>query len=298
MLLGFTDFLDAREKAIVILLACFVVWVIWKADVRSSFAQVLRTLASWKLITLFGSAAAYSALVVLGLQEVGVWHSSSFKETLYWFFGTGVILVANSTEAASDPLYLRKLLRQAVKLTILVEFLVAFYVFPLLVELVLIPVVTIVVFLNLVAESDPKLTPARRALNAFITGLGFVVLAIVAIRAISDPDHLFTRANGEELLVAPVMTLALIPLLYAWALICGYEQLFVRVKFFRRKDRPFPGSVRWAILRACHVSFGRLTRFSNSFTGRLHGLQTDADRAEMIADFRANERQRRGRKRD
>lgn len=294
MLLGFVDFLDSREKAIVFWLVVVLALLLPKPDVHSSFGQVVRAFASWKLISLFGSAAAYSALVVLGLRALGLWHFSSFKETLYWFFGTGVILVGTSASAVQDSEYVPKLLRQALRLTILVEFVVALYVFPLLLELVLIPVVTVVVLMNVLAESDPRYVQIRKLLNGFITGLGFVLLVIVSIRALDDPVRLFTRDNGEELLIAPVMTLALLPLLYGWALVSGYEQLFFRVTFFSEKERPFPRGARRAIFRACGLRLGRLTRFSKAFTGRLHGLQTQDDLSALVAEFNESERRRPG----
>lgn len=293
--LAFIDFLDSREKAVGIWLVVAALWLLPKVGL-GVFGPVLRSVASWKLLTLFGSGVVWAALVVLGQREVGLWDCSLLKETIYWYFGTAVVLLGNSTSATTNPNYLRRLVGQALRLTLLVEFLIAFYVFPLLVELIVVPVVTLAIMLTVVAESDPKFASARRALNFLITAVGLVVLSVVAVRAISEPDELFTRANGEELMLAPILTGTLIPLLYAWALVCGYEQLFMRAKFFSGKDRPFPRGVRRAIFRACGLSLGRLTRFSKSYTGRLFGLQTQGDLQALISDFEDSEQKRRGKK--
>jgi hypothetical protein len=124
--LALVDVLNAREKAILLWLVAIVAFAAIKSDgLGSSFWGVLRALASPKLLLLFGTAAVYSgALVFLG-NEAGFWHTSATKATVYWFFGTAVILVGNATQVSpDDPAFVRKLLRGSLKLTILVEFLV------------------------------------------------------------------------------------------------------------------------------------------------------------------------------
>src|SRR6266542_226230 len=88
--LAVLDFLNSREKALVVwLVAIFAFAALKSGDLGSSFLGVLRVLCSSKLLLLFGSAALYSAaLVVLG-RELGLWHTSAIKATIYWFFGTG-----------------------------------------------------------------------------------------------------------------------------------------------------------------------------------------------------------------
>jgi hypothetical protein len=115
--LPLVDVLNAREKAILLWLVAIVVFAAIKSDgLGSSFLGVLRALAAPKLLLLFGAAAVYSsALVFLG-KEAGLWHPSATKATVYWFFGTAVILVGNATQVSpDDPAFVRKLLRGSLK---------------------------------------------------------------------------------------------------------------------------------------------------------------------------------------
>jgi hypothetical protein len=61
----------------------------------------------------------------------------SCEGTAYWFFTGGVILIGRAVSDAkpSDPGFYRKVLRDAIRFTILIEFLVNLYVFPFAVEL-------------------------------------------------------------------------------------------------------------------------------------------------------------------
>ena len=191
-----------------------------KSDgVGSSFLGVLRALASPKLLLLFGSAALYSSALVVVAKEAGLWQTTTAKATVYWFFGTAVILVGNATQLSpDDPAFVRKLLRGSLKLTILVEFLVNLYVFPLVVELLLVPLLLLFVGMQVVVEHEPNMVQARRVVSWVLGTIGVGLMLYAALRALGDWGGFWTRENAEDFVVAPVLTLALVPFLclVAW----------------------------------------------------------------------------------
>jgi hypothetical protein len=218
--LALVDVLNAREKAILLWLVAIVAFAAIKSDgLGSSFWGVLRALASPKLLLLFGIAAVYSgALVFLG-NETGFWHTSATKATVYWFFGTAVILVGNATQVSpDDPAFVRKLLRGSLKLTILVEFLVNLYLFALVVELLLVPLLLLFIGTQVVAEHEPNMAQVRKIINGVLATIGVGLMLYVAGRALGDWGGFWTRENAEDFVVAPVLTLALVPFLclVAW----------------------------------------------------------------------------------
>jgi hypothetical protein len=98
--------------------------------IGSALWNLVRAFCTPKLVLLFGSAALYSVGVVLLASRLGLWHRTAFRETIYWFVGTGLILVGSATSAAPDERLLRTILRGAVAFTIIIEFAVSFYAFP------------------------------------------------------------------------------------------------------------------------------------------------------------------------
>jgi hypothetical protein len=218
--LAVLDFLNSREKALVVWLVAIVAFAALKSDgLASSFLGVLRALCSSKLLLLFGSAALYSAALVFLGKELGLWHTTATKATVYWFFGTGVILVGRATQVCpDDSAFLRKLLRGALKLTILVEFLVNLYVFPVAIELLLVPLILLLIGMQVVAEYEADVAPIRKVINGMLGTIGVGLMLYVAVRALGDLGVFWTRENAEDFLVAPVLTLALVPFLclVAW----------------------------------------------------------------------------------
>jgi hypothetical protein len=175
----------------------------------------------------------YCGGVVVLAAWMGLWHTTALKETVYWFVTGGVVLVGRAVTHAkpSDPGFYKNLLRQAVLFTILIEFLVNLYVFPFLIELILMPIMLLFIGLQVVAAYDPAHAPARKVIDGVVATIGFILLGYAAAAAIRDSSGLFTRENAETLLIAPALTFAFVPLLWAWGWISRREQENLRRRF-------------------------------------------------------------------
>jgi hypothetical protein len=215
--LAFVDFLNSREDAAVIWLAAIIAFVVYKSDggILTSFWDLARTLFP-KLAILCGSAAAYCAAVVFLAAKAGLWHTTALKETVYWVFAGCFMLVGRAVhERQGGWRYLRKLLGSAIRITIVVEFVVNLYVFPLLVELILFPVLLTLLVTQDADKYDPSKRDAARFANTAIAYLGVLALTYVGVSAATDLDGLLARENAESLLVAPALAVAVVPFLYA-----------------------------------------------------------------------------------
>jgi hypothetical protein len=214
VVLAFLDFLDSREKAVLVWTLLAFAWAVIEVDgFLASLGGIFRILCG-KLLLPFVLLASYCAGVVIAAQALGLWHTTAIKETVYWFFGTAVLLVGRAIESASNPNWARKILRPALRLTLTVEFLVNLYVFPFGVEMVLVPFVVLVVLVEAVAALDPAQAPAQRFSSGVITTIGFGLLAYVVVSVLSDLSGFLTRENAEDFLLAPALTLASFPILF------------------------------------------------------------------------------------
>lgn len=156
------DFLNSREDAILFWAVASVGYAAYKdpQGVGGAFGGVLSALLQPKLLLRFGSALLYSAAVVYAAEEVGLWHTTALKATIYWFFGTGVVLVGEAITrgARSDREFLRRVLRRVIAVTVIVEFVVNVYALPFAFELV--GVLVVFVGMQVVVKHDAS-TPPR-----------------------------------------------------------------------------------------------------------------------------------------
>lgn len=234
------DFLNSREDAILVWTIVIVAFAVSKKPrgIGSSFLAVLKTLLDAKLLLLFGSLAVYSGLLLYGAKEFGLWHGadSGFKAAVYWFVGTGVVLAGEAVMRArpDDAYLLRRVFNRVVGVTIFIEFIVNVYALPLACELVLAPVAVLFVVLH-DASADPR---TRALIDGVILAIGTLYLVHFLVRAVGDLDGFLTRERAEDFLVGPVLTLALIPFLYALAWVSRREQDNLRKRFRSASNSP------------------------------------------------------------
>jgi hypothetical protein len=227
------DVFNNREKAVAIwaLLVLGLAFNKNGRDIGASLYATLRALLQPKLLLLFAAAAAYSTIVTLAGAKVGLWHLDDLKETVYWFIGTGAIFVGQAVGSPNDPALVRKVIRRTLRFTVLLEFFVNLFVFPLWAEILLVPVVFLLVAMQAVASGDANLDAAKPVIDSAL-GVVSIVLLAWAIFSVGHDVHAFlSRHTVERLWVPAGLSLALIPFLHAAARYSQWELTRVRAQF-------------------------------------------------------------------
>jgi hypothetical protein len=233
------DFLNSREDAIVLWAVALLGFVLYKnpREVGGSMLAVVRAALHPKLLLLFGSALAYSAVVIYVATELGLWHRPALKVTVYWFVGTAIVLAGSAlTDGARDrQAYLRKVLRRVLAVTIVVEFVVGVYSLPLVLEIALVGAAIVFTGVQVVAQHDPKTPPiTRKFIEGVLVAVGLVWFGYFVVRVATDVSGFLTRENAEDFFVPPVLTLALVPFLLGAPWLSRREQENLRRRFEAR----------------------------------------------------------------
>jgi uncharacterized membrane protein (DUF4010 family) len=92
------------------------------------------------------------------------------------------------------------------------------YVFPLAVEFLLVPLLFLFIGMQVVVDHEPNMGQVRKVINGVLGTIGVGLMLYVAARALGDWGGFWTRENVEDFVVAPALTLALVPFLclVAW----------------------------------------------------------------------------------
>jgi hypothetical protein len=140
--------LNNRELAALIglgVLAAFVLWQPSPGKVIKSFGAVVATLATPKLLVPLVTYAGWLVGGIWVADRVGLWDSGLLESTLLWAIFSGIGLYFSFTKALQQEAFFKSSLRATVGVSAFVELLVSFKSFPLVVELVAQPVVTLLV---------------------------------------------------------------------------------------------------------------------------------------------------------
>jgi hypothetical protein len=238
--------LNNREWASLIWLVALAAFVLRDREVRSSVGQLVRQLFGWKLLVPILGLVAWSVAVVWVGAQVGLGNSQLIKDSVLWF-GTALALLFGLGKSDKDRHYFRKSILRIFGISAVIVFALNVVVFPLVVELMLVPVLTffttLVVFVDL-SDEHAELRGPLAWLNAV---MGFVLVGFSIWWLARNLNSVDPGTEALRFALPLWMTLLAIPYIYVFVLAAAYESAFIRVDFtsagMREKRR-----AKWALL--------------------------------------------------
>ena len=251
-----TNTFNNREIALIIYLIIFLIWTLFQQKIRKSLCVLFKTLTNkWILIS-------YVLLILYGFTYINLWDFSLFKDSIYWTFGVGFIIMMNSDKAIKNDYYFKNMLINNLKLILILEFLVNLYVFNLIAELILMPIVIFMTMIQSYSEVYNEYSKVKKLMNNIFTflGIGYFIFAIYKI--VIDFKEFASTDNLRAFLFPIVMTIIFIPFAYLYALLMHYQSFFVRLKFTIKNDKQLIKYAKRKTFRMCNFSLSKLKKLS------------------------------------
>jgi len=249
--------LTTREIAIAAWVLVASIWLLSKRTIRRSLIDVARAVLALKILAWFGVLLLYNSGVILALWAVGVWSPVLLKDTVLWFFFVGIALGFRSATTAQDARLFSSVLKDSVKIVLVMEFLANTYTLPLIGELLLIPFVALLAMVDAVAHADSKTSQAAKLTTPLLAAAGLAVIGFSISKAIADFGTLWSVDSLTRLLLPPGLSILLIPFVCAVALYTSYEQLFTRLRVGLDVGGPVERYARRRILSSCRLNLGK-----------------------------------------
>ena len=142
--MDYYNFLSNRETALLIWFFVGLLIIAFYKSLRKPFGKVVVAFFKKRVLILFLLLFLYVFIIVYVLYILRYWDSSVLKDTLLWTFGLAIISLFrfNDMKYFSD---LKIMLRDAVRWTIVIEFIANFYTFSLIAELIVQPFILLMV---------------------------------------------------------------------------------------------------------------------------------------------------------
>ena len=212
--------MNAREIASVVWLGGFLTWAAaTMPDARAAFLQVVKAFVQPKVVGPVIVLAAWTAGLCALASTVGLWMTDVLSDTAVWFLTVGMAFYFSLDKVAEDG-WIGRTIRRAVGTAVFVEAFVNLRVFSLPVELVLVPVVTFIVLLGVVAERDDEHRAVHRLVQGVLAIIGVLFVVYVVVSLIGDPKP---GETSRKLLLPVWLTISAMPLIYLVGLWSAYE---------------------------------------------------------------------------
>jgi hypothetical protein len=266
-----------REVATAIWLVIICVLLLLKADVRASVTKVIRAFFAKPIVVSMGLMFLYNVIVIAGLNFWGFWNISFLKDTVIWFLFAAIPLTLSFASSKEEVNVFRKILVENFKALIVVEYVVATYTFPLLVELMLFPVLLFIGLLDVVAKSDKKYVALARITSVTLPVLGLGILFFSIYGAAMDYQNLFSLGTVFSLFLTPMLSLLFAPFVFFLVLYARYESLFVLLNMGSKKPANIKGYAKRQIIKRLRLSLKGIREFHRSNGRKLIQVKTKDD---------------------
>lgn len=255
--------LNNRELATLIWLGVLLLYAVTQSGVRSSLSALVRTLVHWKiLVPLLLLVANTLAAIAVGAR-VKLWTSALIPDSVYWFFGSALVLFLNLDRSARESHFFRSVIAGTLGLTVALEVFMNLAVLGLPWELGLQPVLFLLTGVSVVAATKPEFEPARK-LVAWLLGLLGLMLAVYVVSHVISHWSAFDQLGTARQLALPFwLTLAVLPLIYVLSLISQYEMTFLRLDWHGEKD-----ARKWRIKLALFLTLRGRVRAVGGLSGQ------------------------------
>lgn len=280
-------FFNTREIAVAIWLFVVLVWGMTKGHVRQSMKALAVQFFHYRILISYLLAVGYSAGGVYLFSRLNIWTSAQLKDTILWciFIIIGTMMEINKVNENKN--YFKDSLKENLKLSILIEFIIGVYTFSLLTELILIPITTLITGMQIFSGKDQKYRSLQKFLSSLMFLLGLFVLGYTIYEITLHIRKFASFDTLRDFILSPLLALWFLPFIYIMSLYMTYESYFIAMQF-RIKDRKLLTFSKWQALFRFNTNTSGFERWKNRlFIG---SIETKEDVIHSIEEIKRLQR--------
>jgi hypothetical protein len=280
--------LNNREWALLVLLAGFGAWALWRnPELRSSLRDLARAALQVGIIVPVLLMVAYVCGLVLVGRRLGLWNPSLIKATVTWFLVSGLVILMNAvTERGKERRFFLRTALQTLELTVFVEFFINLVVLSFPAELVLQFVLIWLVMFSVFTAGEERYRIVKAVVDGLLAVIGFGLAGYVSFQLVRHWDQLNKGAYLPEFAVPVWMTIGALPFIYFIMLYARYQSAFKTLYTVQH-----PAARRRAKLAMITTMFGRvrdISAITGIWTREAASVPSLAAARDVIKHFQAS----------
>ena len=278
--------LSTREWATLIWGCIFMLYVLCHREIRKSLWDVIVIFFDKKLRILWEIILLYVLTITMVFCYLPIWENIYIKDIIIWFLFSGLIYCMNAVSSEADETYIKKILKDNLKFTMILEFFMSTFTFNIWIELAIIPVITIITVMNVIAERKEEYKNVHKLLDSVLAIAGFWIFYETIKIGINEYKQLNIINTLVSFIIPIAYLILIIPLEYALELYSKYELLFLRMTFKEEKDKKTKIRHIVAVICSCRISVRRVLLFQREYMGRMYVKMKDNEFEKLIREFR------------
>lgn len=254
---------STRELSILIWIAIIISFFMKKNDTRIKIIKCIKLLFEPGTIVILLIYFIYITIVTMFISTLSLWNWIYIKDIIIWSIFVGLINYVRSITDENFGFNLRRLIKDNINSTIIVEFIISIFTFDIILELIIVPIVTILYLLRLYSERNSNYESVYKIIDGIMGTFGL----FLAFKTIEVGIHEYKYLNIKDTLVSfmiPIIYLLLsLPLYYIIRLYSKYETVFISLPFSRVINPKVNRRRFYKIFKVCGFSIKKLEYFKN-----------------------------------
>lgn len=283
------DIFSTRELATAfwtgIILVAVGMAIITNKKARKSFIEVLKCFFGRKIRMLWEIYFLYIGIITFLFSRLPIWESIYLKDIIIWTLFSGLTICINAVAGEADEKYILKVLKDNIRFTMVTELLLSTFTFSFWVELIIIPITTVIVLFDTVAEHKSDAIAVHKLLQDVMAFAGLCVILQTVRVGILEYRELNVINTLVSFFIPIVYLLLVTPLEYAFELYSKYEMLFIQMHFKEPSDKMVQRKRHLKVIKVCGLSVKRIMLFQKQCIPRMYVSMSDSEFEALISQL-------------
>lgn len=283
------DIFSTRELATAfwtgIILVAVGMAIVTNKKARKSFIEVLKCFFGRKIRMLWEIYFLYIGIITFLFSRLPIWESIYLKDIIIWTLFSGLTICINAVAGEADEKYILKVLKDNIRFTMVTELLLSSFTFSFWVELIIIPITTVIVLFDTVAEHKSDAIAVHKLLQDVIAFAGLCVILQTVRVGILEYRELNVINTLVSFFIPIVYLLLVTPLEYAFELYSKYEMLFIQMHFKEPRDKKVKRKRHLKVIKACGLSVRKIILFQKQCIPRMYVSMSDSEFEALISQL-------------
>lgn len=251
--------------------------IVTNKKIRQGFIGVLKCFFNRKLRKLWEIYFLYIGIITLMFSRFPIWKNIYLKDIILWTLFSGLTICMNAVAGEADEKYISKVLKDNIRFTVVTEFLLSTFTFSFWVELIIIPITTVIVLFDTVAEHKSDAIAVHKLLQDVMAFAGLCVILQTVRVGILEYRELNVINTLVSFFIPIVYLLLVTPLEYAFELYSKYEMLFIQMHFKEPSDKMVRRKRHLKVIKVCGLSVKRIMLFQKQCIPRMYISMQDVE---------------------
>lgn len=251
--------------------------IVTNKKIRQGFIGVLKCFFNRKLRKLWEIYFLYIGIITLMFSRSPIWKNIYLKDIVLWTLFSELTICMNAVAGEADEKYISKVLKDNIRFTVVTEFLLSTFTFSFWVELIIIPITTVIVLFDTVAEHKSDAIAVHKLLQDVMAFAGLCVILQTVRVGILEYRELNVINTLVSFFIPIVYLLLVTPLEYAFELYSKYEMLFIQMHFKEPSDKMVRRKRHLKVIKVCGLSVKRIMLFQKQCIPRMYILMPDVE---------------------